>query len=175
MLLGKTTDPEGSPKICHNSAGSGVLLSDQRGHLCLTHCSLTPSKWNKIFLRHIKSRSQASSKTWTVQLLWITLLWIIMKSVRLLFIYPRTIKTFTTGLPLCKISWCIEQFHIVTWTNFLRTCNRVLTAYVQYRSILFFYVVLFPATLTGRKKILITHKCQFWKRHNKSCNKNALR
>lgn len=36
------------------------------------------------------------------------------KSVSLLVVYLRTIKTFITGLPLCKISGCIEQLHIVT-------------------------------------------------------------
>lgn len=31
-------------------------LTDYRGPLCLTHCSLTPSKWRKIFLIHVKWR-----------------------------------------------------------------------------------------------------------------------
>lgn len=34
--------------------------------------------------------------------------------------YPGTIKTFITGLPLCKISWCIEQLHIVAHKKILR-------------------------------------------------------
>lgn len=54
--------------------------------------------------------------------------------------YPVTIKTFITGLPLCKISWCIEQLHIATHKTILRmffSSNRVLTAFVQYRIILF--------------------------------------
>lgn len=48
--------------------------------------------------------------------------------------YPGTIKTFITGLPLCKISWCIEQLHIVAHkkkSENVFSSNRVLTAFVQ--------------------------------------------
>lgn len=54
--------------------------------------------------------------------------------------YPGTIKTFITGLPLYKISWCIGQLHIVTHKKILRiffSCNRLLTSFVQYRTTLF--------------------------------------
>lgn len=103
------------------------------------------------------------------------------ETVKLLFVYLRTIKTFMTGLPLCKTTWCIEQLHIVTPKKILRklfSCDRVLTAFIQYRSTLFSAWFCFqPCYQAG--KICISHKSQFWKvilRRNTSYNKkNALR
>lgn len=62
-VLGGTTDPEACPTTSHNSEGLGVLFTNRRGHLCLTRCSLAPSKWRKIFLMHVKFQPWVSSKT----------------------------------------------------------------------------------------------------------------
>lgn len=102
------------------------------------------------------------------------------ETVKLLFVYLRIITTFTTGLPLCKTTWCIEQLHIVSQKKILRklfSCNRVLTAFIQYRSRLFSVWFCFQPCYQA-EKTHISHKSQFWKiilRRNISYNKNALR
>lgn len=116
---GGTSCPEACSTTPYNSANSGVILLIIEDPLCLTHCSLTPSKWRKIFLTHTKNQALSFFKDPNSLVAMNRSVMSHYEIYRVAF-YPGTIKTFITGLPLCEIPWCIEQLHIVTHKKILR-------------------------------------------------------